>query len=332
MADINIKDVAERAGVSTMTVTRTINNPELVKESTRLKVQQVIRELGYIPDRTAVALRSGKTKTIGISLFDIENPFLSKLVMRMDRRLQKRGYSVLLSFVNEETSDDYDIYARLKQFNVDLSIFIPIQHSKLLQDLSPEAASKCLQLFRMGYSGMDAFVVDDIYGAYLATKHLLENGHERILLIDYSQRMPMYRDRGYFQAFQESGIEYHEDMNLKLPEFCEALHKEQIRNAILEKKPTAILAITQQLCEACLTVINDLGLKIYDDVSLIGYDDTILAQHLGITTIAHPFDEMIEQMVQWVIDKINGTSPTEVSHIKIKPFLQIRNSVKNIRK
>ena len=124
MADINIKDVAERAGVSTMTVTRTINNPELVKESTRLKVQQVIRELGYFPDRTAVALRSGKTKTIGISLFDIENPFLSKLVMHMDRRLQKLGYSVLLSFVNEETSDDYDIYARLKQFNVDLSIFI----------------------------------------------------------------------------------------------------------------------------------------------------------------------------------------------------------------
>ena len=101
MADINIKDVAVRAGVSTMTVTRTINNPELVKESTREKVQAVIRELGYVPDRTAMALRSGKSKTVGLTLFDIENPFISKLVMHMDRRLQKRGYSVLLSFVNE---------------------------------------------------------------------------------------------------------------------------------------------------------------------------------------------------------------------------------------
>ena len=332
MADINIKDVAERAGVSTMTVTRTINNPELVKESTRLKVQQVIRELGYFPDRTAVALRSGKTKTIGISLFDIENPFLSKLVMQMDRRLQKLGYSVLLSFVNEETSDDYDIYARLKQFNVDLSIFIPIQHSKFVENLSPEAASKCLQLFRMGYSGMDAFVVDDIYGAYLATKHLLENGHERILLIDYSQRMPMYRDRGYYRAFQEFGIAYDEDMVLRLKEFSDEELAPKIRQTILEKKPTAILAVTQKLCEACITVIKDLKLKIYDDISIIGYDDSVLAKHLGITTITHPFDEMIERMVQWTIERISDNSSAEVSHIRIKPYLQIRNSVKNISK
>ncbi|MBE6944399.1 MAG: LacI family transcriptional regulator [Ruminococcaceae bacterium] len=331
MADISIKDVAMRAGVSTMTVTRTINNPELVKESTREKVQAVIRELGYVPDRTAMALRSGKSKTVGLTLFDIENPFISKLVMHMDRRLQKRGYSVLLSFVNEEVSDDYDIYSSLRRFNVDLSIFIPTKRSQMVADLSPEAAAKCLQLFRMGYSGMDAFIVDDIYGAYLGTKHLLENGHERILLIDYHQRMPLYRDRGYYRAFQEMGIAYNENMVLKLAEFSDEEHAPKIRQAILEKKPTAILAVTQKLCETSITVINELGLKICDDISLIGYDDTVLAQHLGITTVAHPFDEMIEKMVQWTIDKINGTSPAEISHIKIKPFLQMRNSVKNIK-
>ena len=332
MADINIKDVAVRAGVSTMTVTRTINNPELVKESTREKVQAVIRELGYVPDRTAMALRSGKSKTVGLTLFDIENPFISKLVMHMDRRLQKRGYSVLLSFVNEEKSDDYDIYTSLRRFNVDLSIFIPTQHSQMVADLPPEAASKCLQLFRMGYSGMDAFTVDDIYGAYLGTKHLLENGHERILLIDYHQRMPLYRDRGYYRAFQEMGIPYNENMVLKLEEFSDEEHAPRIRQAILEKEPTAILAVTQRLCETSICVINDLGLRISEDISLVGYDDTVLAKHLGITTVAHPFDEMIERMAQWTIDKINGTTSAEISHIKIKPFLQVRSSVKDIKK
>ena len=332
MADINIKDVAIRAGVSTMTVTRTINSPELVKESTREKVQAVIQELGYVPDRTAMALRSGKSKTVGLTLFDIENPFISKLVMHMDRRLQKRGYSVLLSFVNEENSDDYDIYASLRRFNVDLSIFIPTQRSQMVADLSPEAASKCLQLFRMGYSGMDAFVVDDIYGAYLGTKHLLENGHERILLIDFHQRMPLYRDRGYYRAFQEMGTTYDENMVLKLPEFPDDGHAQMIRQAIVDKKPTAILTVTQKLCETSLNVLNDLGLKIYEDISLVGYDDTVLAQHLGITTVAHPFDEMIERMVQWTIDKVSGTSSAEISHIKIKPYLQVRSSVKNIKK
>lgn len=332
MANISIKDVAVRAGVSTMTVTRTINNPELVKESTREKVQDVIRELDYVPNRTAMALRSGKSKTIGIALFDIENPFISKLVMRMERRLKDRGYTILLSFVNEEDSDDYDSYSSLKSFNVDLCLFIPTKRNQIVADLSPEAASKCLQLFRMDYSTMDAFVVDDAYGAYLGTKHLIENGHDRILLVDFHQRIPMNRDRGYHQAFQEMGIPYHEDMVLKLPEFHDSLYVERIREAILEKKPTAILAVTQKLCEASITVINDLGLRICEDISLIGYDDTVLAQHLGITTVTHPFDEMIERMAQWIFNKINGTSPAEISHIKIKPFLQIRSSVKNIKK
>ena len=214
---------------------------------------------------------------------------------------------------------------------MDLSIFIPTKRSQMVADLSPEAASKCLQLFRMGYSGMDAFVVDDVYGAYLGTKHLLENGHERILLIDYHQRMPMYRDRGYYRAFQEMGIPYNEDMVLKLAEFSDEEHAPKIRQAIVEKKPTAILAVTQKLCETSITVIHELGLKNRDDISLVGYDDTVLAHHLGITTVAHPFDEMIERMVQWTIDKVSGNSPAEISHIKIKPFLQIRNSVKNIK-
>ncbi len=330
MSDINIKDVAIRAGVSAMTVTRTINNPELVKESTRLKVQQAIQELGYIPNRTAITLRSSKSKTIGIALFDLENPFISKLAMQMERSLKKHDYSLLLTCVNEENSDDYDIYANLKSFNVDLFIFIPTQHNEALASLSPEASSRCLQLFRMGYSGIDAFIIDDIYGAYLATKHLIENGHERILLVDFHQRMPMYRDRGYFQAFQEMGRQYHGDMILKLTEFNDSQYEDRITQVIQEKQPTAILAVTQKLCEVCITVIKKLGLRIYDDISLIGYDDTVLARHLGITTIAHPFEEMIDKMTEWAIGKISGTSPAEVSHIKVKPYLNIRNSVKNI--
>ena len=86
MADINIKDVANRAGVSAMTVTRTIKNPDLVREQTRLKVKQAIRELGYIPNRTASTLRLSKSSTIGITLFDIENPFMSKLIMQMEKK------------------------------------------------------------------------------------------------------------------------------------------------------------------------------------------------------------------------------------------------------
>lgn len=330
MPDINIKDVASRAGVSAMTVTRTLKTPELVKEETRQKVQNAIRELGYIPNRTASALRSSKSNTIGITLYDIENPFISKLVMQLEKNLKKHNYMTLVSFANEEEVDDYDIYAKLKGFNVDLFIFIPTLRSEAIANLSPMASSQCLQLFRQSYSGIDSFTIDDIYGAYLATKYLLQNGHERILLVDFKQRMPMYRDRGYFQAFRELGKEYNDDMILKLPEFCDPMHVESITKAIQEKKPTAILAVTQKLCEASISALTNLGLRIYDDISLIGYDDTVLAQHLGITTIAHPFDEMIKKITDWAVQKINGTGSNNVSHIKVKPYLNIRSSVKNL--
>lgn len=313
-----------------MTVTRTLKSPELVKEETRLKVQEAIRELGYIPNRTASALRSSKSNTIGITLYDIENPFISKLIMQLEKNLKKNNYTTLVSFANEAEVDDYDIYAKLKGFNVDLFIFIPTLRSEAISNLSPAASSRCLQLFRESYSGIDSFTVDDIYGAYLATKYLLQNGHERILLVDFKQRLPMYRDRGYFQAFKEFGKEYHDEMILKVPEFRDSTYVDSITKAIREEKPTAILAVTQKLCESCISALTNLGLHIYDDISLIGYDDTVLAQHLGITTIAHPFEEMIKKITDWATQKINGTGADVVTHIKIKPFLNIRSSVKNL--
>ena len=331
MADINIKDVANRAGVSAMTVTRTIKNPDLVREQTRLKVKQAIRELGYIPNRTASTLRLSKSSTIGITLFDIENPFMSKLIMQMEKNLKKHNYSILINVANESEADDYDIYAFFKSFNVDLFIFIPTNHSSAVSNLSPEASSRCLQLFRESYNGIDSFVVDDIYGAYLATKHLLENGHERILLIDFQQPLPMYRDRGYYQAFREKGINYYNEMVLKLPEFDSTSYLEQITSAIKEKKPTAIIAVTQKLFEASITAIRELGLRIYDDISIIGYDDTVLARHLGITTISHPFDEMIDKISDWAIRKISGKDDAEVKRIKILPYLNIRSSVRPLK-
>lgn len=330
MADKNIKDVAMLAGVSAMTVTRTLKNPELVKEETRQRVMEAIRALDYIPNRTASALRSSRSNTVGIALYDIENPFMSKLVMHLEKSLKAREYITLVSFVNEEEVDDYDIYARLKSFNVDLSIFIPTQYSTAIAKLSPAASSKYLQLFRQCYSGIDSLTVDDIYGAYLGTKHLLENGHERILLVDFDQRLPMYRDRGYVQAFQEMGRVCDEAMILKVPEFLDGSHAGLIRDAIIKTKPTAILAVTQKLCEASISAFTELGLRIYDDISLVGYDDTVLAQYLGITTIAHPFDEMIEKIADWAALKISDTGTGDVSHIQVKPFLNIRTSVKNL--
>lgn len=327
---VTIKDVAKYAGVSAMTITRTLKNPELVKKDTLERVKEAIKKLGYIPNYTASALRSSKTNTVGITVFDIENPFISKLLMQLENKLKKYNYTLLVSFANQEDVDDYDIYTKLKAFNVDLLVFVPMAKSDNLEELSDEESTKCLQLFRNVYQNIDSFMIDDTYGAYLATKYLLENGHKDILLIDFEQRIPLNRDVGYRQAYKEMGLEADSRFVLKLNEYDDSNYVTTIKEAISSLKPTAVFAVTQKISAACLNAMGELDLKIYDDLSMVSYDDTTLAQYLGITTVTHPFDEIIEDISGWVINKIHDVSSAEPNHTKITPYLKTRNSVKKI--
>lgn len=327
---VTIKDVARYAGVSAMTITRSLKNPELVKQDTLERVQKAIKQLGYIPNYTASALRSAKSHTVGITVFDIENPFISKLLMQLENKLKDYNYTLLVSFANQVGVDDFDIYTKLKTFNVDLLIFVPMEQSDYIQRLDKTEAGKCLQLFRNVYDNIDSFMIDDTYGAYLATKYLLENGHKDILLIDYEQRIPLNRDLGYLKAYKDFGMEADKRFILKLNEYDDTDYVANIKNAVSTLKPTAIFAVTQKLSANCITAMGELDLKIYDDLSMVSYDDTTLAQYLGITTVTHPFDEIIEDISGWVIEKIHDLSGENRKHIKITPYLKIRNSVKNL--
>lgn len=313
-----------------MTITRTLKNPELVKQSTLERVKDAIKKLGYIPNYTASALRSSKTNTVGITVFDIENPFISKLLMQLENKLKKYNYTLLVTFANQEDLNDYDIYTKLKAFNVDLLVFVPMAKSAELEELSDGECTKCLQLFRNVYSNIDSFMIDDTYGAYLATKYLLENGHKNILLIDYEQRIPLNRDVGYLQAYAEAGIEADPRYVLKLNEYDDSNYVTLIKEQITLLKPTAVFAVTQKISASCLNAMGELDLKIYDDISLVSYDDTTLAQYLGITAVTHPFDEIIEDISGWVTNKIRDSSYEEPKHTTITPYLKTRNSVKKI--
>lgn len=327
---VTIKDVAKYAGVSAMTITRTLKNPELVKQDTLERVKDAIKKLGYIPNYTASALRSSKTNTVGITVFDIENPFNSKLLMQLENKLKKYNYTLLVTFATPEDADDYDIYTKLKAFNVDLLVFVPMAKSSGMEQLTEGESSKCLQLFRNVYDGIDSFMIDDTYGAYLATKYLLENGHRNILLIDYEQRIPLNRDVGYLQAYRELGLSADSNLILKLNEYDDSDYVARIKDAISTLHPTAVFAVTQKISAASLTAMGELDLKIYDDLSMVSYDDSTLAQYLGITAVTHPFDEIIEDISSWVIDKIHDVNSDGPNHTKITPYLKIRNSVKKL--
>ncbi|MCI2068987.1 MAG: LacI family transcriptional regulator [Bacilli bacterium] len=329
MPEAKIKDVAKEAGVSAITITRVLHTPELVKPATRIKVQAAIDKLGYVPNYSAAVLRSAKSHTVGINLFDIENPFISQLITRLKDNLSKHNYSTLVSFENERETNDYLLVSRLKAYNVDLVIFIPTKYDERIQQMEKENKDKCIQLFRPIYKGMDSIKIDDSQGGYLGTKYLLENGHKRILLIDYDQTIPMGRDIGYKKALKEAGLKFNPESILLLKENEPQTYADVIREKIISYKPTAIFSVTQKITMAAMTSLKQVQKRIFDDVSLVAYDDSPLLDYLSITAIAHPFNKIVDSLTELSLQKLQ--SPTgETKEIFLSPYLEIRSSVKKI--
>jgi len=327
---VTIQDVAKHANVSAMTVTRAIKTPECLKKETLDKVYSSIKELGYVPNFTASALRSAKSNIVSITIFDIENPFMSRLIKELEVKLKEYDKQLLTFFANEEDLDDYGIYVKSRNINSDLNIFIPTKRSEFFENLPKEELAKNIQLFRSSCENVDSFLIDDIYGAYLATDNLIKNGHEKILLIDYNQRMPIYRYKGYLQAFEENGKVADKNNIIELPEFDDSGYFDAIKEKIETLKPTAILSVTERMTIHVLNALKTLNLEVGKDVSLISYDDSKLIEYLGISAISHSFNDMVNAIAELVSRKFENKNE-EVKKIKLKPFLNQRLSVVKIK-
>lgn len=328
MTNITVKDVAKYCNVSPCTVSRAIKSPEQVKPDTLKMILEAIEKLGYVPNYAARVLRTAQSRAVGVTLYDINNPFLSKLVMSLERTLADYNYRVLITFNDPKTADDYDAINRLASLNVDLQIFIPTKADARVQHLPGTQARTVLQLFKNVYDNMDSLVIDDAYGTELATRHLLELGHKKILFLDFDQIIKIDRASGYREAFVRAGHEVNKGLIRYVPEglgFDELVGV--VRKIIADAEPTAIIATTQLLCSATLMAVKQLSLTIGKDISLIAYDDSDTNKILGITAIDHPFDDMITQITSWIVHKITDEAAEDnISEIKLKPFLITRSS------
>jgi LacI family transcriptional regulator len=330
-----IKDIAGQAGVSYATVSRALNNKYGVNPETREKVLEIARRLGYSPNAIARGLVSNHSFTLGLILPDMTNPYFPAVAAGIEAGAQERGYSVFLCNSNWDRRRESDYMRLLSERRVDGIIRAPAGSSEGEQSEAKERVEEQLPTVYVSNAPKDtdrsSVVIDNIRGGYMATKHLIDCGYETIGFIGVSERGMADNNRleGYKMAFERYGREL-DPRYLKFGDFRQQTGYNIIRSLIQEGDyPSAIFAENDVLAIGILHGIKDSGLKVPEDIALIGFDDISFSayQEIQLSTIKQPKEQMGRIAVVILIDEIEaGERNRPPKRVILEPELVVRRS------
>ncbi|OGU54971.1 MAG: LacI family transcriptional regulator [Ignavibacteria bacterium RBG_13_36_8] len=328
----NLKDVAKLAGVSTATVSRVINGSEKVNNDTKKKVLKAVKALDFKPSRVAQRLRfkDGKRKLIGLIVPDIQNPFYVDVVKGVEDISYKHDYAILMcNFAQEEAKENLYIDL-MRAESVDGLIVAPVH----------EKDPKVIGLIRSGLptvcvdrgvedEHVDIVVVDNIQGAFNAVELLISKGHKRIAYIAGLPNIPTttLRLKGYTAALKKYKIKVDE----QLIRFGNSKHESGKRLAaeLLEMKnpPTALFTGNNLITLGALETIHTKGLKIPEEVAIIGFDDMPWSISLNppLTAVSQPGYDIGRSAAEMLFQRIADPTRGNIK-LELKTKLVIRNS------
>lgn len=325
MAKPTMDDVARRAGVSRALVSLALRDSAKVSASSRAAVIAAADELGYRPNLIARHLASKQTRTLGLLINDLHNPYFPGVADGVKRAADKRGYRLLL---NSAFLDDDDERAALETF-IDFRVDgIILTGARLPTPVIERAATSTpiVVVSRPMHSdAIDTINNDDRLGATMAIAHLIELGHRNIWHIDGGRGAGAAQRRaGYEATMRQHGLEPH----VLSGAFTEASGVKAAQRALKSGRPvTAIFAGNDLSALGALDAIEEVGLKVPDDISLVGYDNTFVAalRHVALTTVDQAREQLGELAIEALIERIE-CGRTKAVHRVIAPSLVIRDT------
>jgi len=301
-----ITDVARRAGTTTTTVSRVINDSGYVRASTRAAVLAAIEELHYVPNVNARVLKTKRSRAVGVVIGDLMNPYSAALANSVQSVVAARGYTTLIASAADEPESELaaiEAFHRQRVAGIIVASLRTPQSDRLLWRL----ADQRLPLVLIGRS-LEHPVVDSVSANYrrgglLATRHLIGLGHRRIAFVgaQISDADRIGRFRGYLDALEQAGIpvrpEYVVGNNRMEPSPRYSTHLTGYQGAqeILRRcsRPTAIFARNDHTAIGALQALKEAGIRIPEDVSIAGFDNIPLSAAVSpaLTTVSQPTDE-----------------------------------------
>lgn len=330
---LNIKVIAEKAGVSTATVSRVLSGFPGVREKTKKKVMKITSELNYEVDGIARSLRQKKTFKIGVIVGNVLSQFYTVLAKSIEDIANKYGYSVILCNGDDDPEKELNYLKVLRSSRVDGIIIVPTGKNVGYINNLLQSNIKIVLVDRL-IEGVDcdAVLVDNEKGAYTAVKYLIDKGYKKIAIIDglIDTTTGKERLKGYLRALNENNIPRNDDF-IKIKDFKKRSGI-VFANELLENKnkPEAIFVANLDLTLGALLSIKSLGLKIPDDIAVIGFDDSDWAQILEppLTTISQPVYDLGTTAAEMLIKNIeNDNSKKEKLIVTLNTKLIERDSV-----
>lgn len=320
-------DVAKKANVSPSTVSRYIRKPDMVSKKKALLIKNAIQELGYTTNLSASFLKSKTTNLVGLVLPSFSNSFFTSFIEELSNKIKECGKQLLVFYAADQNEAKEQIKT-LMSFRASSILFTLEKKSHTLVQLSSNNQCYFLQLFSDCFPQFDSVVVDDCLGTRLAVEDLINKGHKKILLIDRNNSVYLKRLQGLREAFKNKNLVFDEEGTLSIDN--EKNTMELIKEKIETYKPTAILSVTESLSQQTCLVLQELGLNIPNDISLICYDDSFWAKLSSYSAVAQPMKDLIQKVMDLIMKKSESKSTSIVEKVSISPILVSRNSIKNI--
>jgi LacI family transcriptional regulator len=323
--------VAEAARVSVATVSAVVNGTGIVSPRLTARIEQAIRDIGYKRNAIARSLKLGTTRTIGLTVADITNPFFTDVVSVIQQVLHRAGYAVMLS-CNDEHADTQDNQIRLLADRmVDGLIIAPAGDDTNLKRILDGINLPVVLIDRIcdGFE-TDAVILDNRRAVNDAITYLLQLGHRRIGYVSGSLDTSTGRERlaGYRAALDAAGVAFDENL-VGLGHFREAdAYKAAMQLLTLSRRPTAVFSANNLMVVGVLKAMRDLALSCPEDISVASFDDFPWADVFRpqLTTVAQPVQEIGEQAVSLILDRLIGKSEDAPRRLVLQGKLIIRAS------
>jgi LacI family transcriptional regulator len=329
---VRLKDIAERTGFSTNTVSLALRESTRVPPETREVIQRTARELNYLPNHIAKSLVSKETKTIGLVVTSIKNPVHTLVAEVIERTLAEKGYSTLFATSREDLATEKRVIEMFRSRQVDGMLIYPVSHRRIdhIRALR-QFGFPLVMLVGVPGCGVESIGIDDRRGGYKATRYLIELGHRRIGIFNPTDpNKNIEKFEGYLQALSEAGISFDTELAI-VPTGTSPTHGYHLMDTLMavREPPTALLNSVDALAIGALRWCQVHDVKVPEEIAIMGYDNLDSSEFASVplSSVNYDADMVARAAVDRLMRLISRTDRLPEPQVTlIDPEIVIRES------
>jgi LacI family transcriptional regulator len=312
---VRLKDIAQLAGVSVMTVSKALRDAPDVSAATKAKIKSLAAQMGYVPDSSAQGLRTKTTKLFGLLIPATTNPIYARVVYAIEERAYELGYDVLIAHTLNMPEREDACLRRLLSRRVDGLFITPVYRFEAEVRIYQEIVVRKVPTVLLGSpapfcKNFISIEIEELVASYNVTKHLIQLGHKKIAYLTGPPAAPWAHERfeGYRRAFREAGLEVDDKLVFAAGSTLEDGGKAALQMFNEGCHPTAVQAVSDLVAIGCAEALLQQGLKIPGDLSVAGYGNILAAEfyRVPLTTVSQPKYRLGIAAVETMMNLIRG--------------------------